>query len=255
MRTGKIARLTHDIRDELNQRMEDGEDGATLLKWLNDLPDVQKILEANFDGAPINKQNLSDWRQGGFREWQLQEDLLSHALQLSEGSDYLEEAVDMPLLAGKLVAVVAARYAALLNTWDGEPDPKFEAKLRILRGLARDIALIQKTIHQATLQKNEFEQKKEDDFKQAREEMKRQTLAPILAKFKIPSLAAMFGGGESGRKVAEFITAIRDDLPLPDSDKEDQPGQAQSSLVKPKLDPVITQAPASDGPLEESVQQ
>ena len=30
--TGKIARLPRDVRDELNRRLDDGEDGAALLK-------------------------------------------------------------------------------------------------------------------------------------------------------------------------------------------------------------------------------
>ena len=43
-RTGKIARLPHQLRNELNQRLHDGESGVDLIKWLNALPEVQAIL-------------------------------------------------------------------------------------------------------------------------------------------------------------------------------------------------------------------
>ena len=55
----------------------------------------------------------------------------------------MEETVDSFALPGHLVFALAARYAALLNTWDGEADSKFERKLRPLRALARDISLIE----------------------------------------------------------------------------------------------------------------
>src|SRR5215471_20209567 len=70
MRNGKIARLPHQIREQLNQRLQDGESSETLLPWLNSLPKTQTVLAKHFGGRPIQKQNLSEWRQGGFREWQ-----------------------------------------------------------------------------------------------------------------------------------------------------------------------------------------
>jgi hypothetical protein len=137
------------------------------------------------------------------------------------------------LLAGDLVVVLAARYAGLLNTWDGEPDPKFEKKLRVLRGLAQDMALVRRTLHRATKQKNEFEQKLEDEQKQSMEEMKKELLAPIWAKFESKPLAELFGGGDRGRKLAEFVTAVQNDLPPPKIAKTEQSGQTWSNPVKP----------------------
>ena len=37
-RTGKIARLPDDIREQLNRRLNDGEKGKKLVMWLNSLP-------------------------------------------------------------------------------------------------------------------------------------------------------------------------------------------------------------------------
>ena len=68
-RTGKIARLPKDIRDQLNQQIEDGIIGHAVLSWLNALPEVQKILAEHFGGRPVSHQNLSEWRHGAYAEW------------------------------------------------------------------------------------------------------------------------------------------------------------------------------------------
>src|SRR5579859_7604812 len=67
--TGKIARLPDNIREELNQRLLDGQPSTIILPWLNELPTVKEILTAQFNGQPVTKQNLSHWRQGGYHRW------------------------------------------------------------------------------------------------------------------------------------------------------------------------------------------
>jgi len=69
-RLGKIARLPLAVRDWLNERLQDGEPARALVKELNSLPEVRECLEVFFEGRPINEQNLSAWKLGGFREWQ-----------------------------------------------------------------------------------------------------------------------------------------------------------------------------------------
>jgi hypothetical protein len=68
-RRGKIARLPHAVREELNQRLLDGESGNGLIQWLNELSEARAALQREFGGGDINEQNLSEWRQGGFRDW------------------------------------------------------------------------------------------------------------------------------------------------------------------------------------------
>ena len=84
-RTGKIARLPKIIRDQLNQRLDDGEQGAPLVAWLNSLPEVQAVLTRDFEGKAIREQNLSEWRKGGYRDWQAKSDLLEMAQRLQRG--------------------------------------------------------------------------------------------------------------------------------------------------------------------------
>jgi hypothetical protein len=128
MRTGKIARLPREIRDQLNQRLLNGQPGQRLLAWLNALPEVQRILAADFDGSPINAPNLSHWKAGGYEEdWLTRRETLEQARELAAATD--------GKLTDHLATVLAARYAAALAEWNGEPDEKFERKLRILRSM------------------------------------------------------------------------------------------------------------------------
>ncbi len=68
-RNGKIARMALEDREQLNVLIRDGEQGTGLLDWVNARPSVKKLLDAEFSGKPITKQNLSEWRQGGYRDW------------------------------------------------------------------------------------------------------------------------------------------------------------------------------------------
>jgi hypothetical protein len=68
-RQGKIARLPHRLREQVNRRLLDGEISRTILKWLNAQDDAVEVWESLFEGAAANPQNLSEWRTGGYKEW------------------------------------------------------------------------------------------------------------------------------------------------------------------------------------------
>src|SRR5882724_10428162 len=85
MATGKISRLPREIREQLNQRLDWGEPGKRLVAWLNELPAVRTLLAAEFGGATINEQNLTNWKQGGFREWRMQQEVAAWGRINAEG--------------------------------------------------------------------------------------------------------------------------------------------------------------------------
>ena len=76
----KIARLTRHVRNELNTRIQNGALGTDLVDWLNSLDETNQILATVFGGRPINEQNLSDWKRGGFLDWERQQDTRERAL-------------------------------------------------------------------------------------------------------------------------------------------------------------------------------
>src|SRR3954468_6317546 len=45
-RIGKVARLPHSLREQLNLRLLDHEPAKSILPWLNSLPEVKAILAA-----------------------------------------------------------------------------------------------------------------------------------------------------------------------------------------------------------------
>jgi len=66
---GKIGHLPKAIQDQVNRRLDNGEEGRHVVAWLNSLPEVQAVLAAEFAGKPIRDQNLSQWRKRGYRDW------------------------------------------------------------------------------------------------------------------------------------------------------------------------------------------
>lgn len=137
-RNGKISRLPRELRDELNRRLADGQCGKALLAWLNGLPQVTEVLNRDFGGVAISKQNLSEWRSGGLAEWQARQETLAQARELAADAREITAATE-GRLTDHLATVLAARYAAALAGWNGELSETFRRQLRTLRGLCQDI--------------------------------------------------------------------------------------------------------------------
>src|SRR5688500_3105784 len=88
-RTGKIARCPVHIREEVNRRRLDGQTASKVIVWLHTLPEVLQVLDEHFGEEPISPQNLSEWKQGGYRDWLKRRErvanlgaLSKHALEL-----------------------------------------------------------------------------------------------------------------------------------------------------------------------------
>ena len=152
--TGKIARLPHDIRNELNRRIQDGEPGCQLVDWLNAMPETQALLQRWFKGRPINEPNLTDWKQGGYLEWLTQQDSLARAVELAANATELNDAAP-GLMSDHLATVLVARYADELADWNGEATDEFRRKLRILRDFCHDVVELRRGDHDAATLKME----------------------------------------------------------------------------------------------------
>ncbi len=145
-RNGKIARLPRDIREELNRRLQDGEPGGSLLAWLNALPEVAAVVARDFGCCVISKQNLCEWRAGGFMEWQARQETLAQVRELAADAAQLSAASEGKL-TDHLATVLAARYASALAGWDGELSETLRRQLRALRGLCQDIVELRRGDH------------------------------------------------------------------------------------------------------------
>lgn len=118
---GKIARLPHSLRREVNQRLRDGQPGSVILPWLNALPEVRRVLDLHFDGKDIHDQNLTNWRQGEFQKWCEECDEIEQTQAMAELAQKLAEAAGDDLSAGAR-AIAAGRIMARLQGLGENPD-------------------------------------------------------------------------------------------------------------------------------------
>src|SRR5579883_2269346 len=204
-RVGKIARLPGPIREQLNLRLEEGEGGEPLLAWLNGLPETRALLEQDFGGRPINKQNLSDWRQGGLAEWQLRRQLAEQARSTrSQAQEMRQDGAGF--LIDDLLLVFTARYAALLSRWNGEVTPEFEAQVKVFSRLRRDLLSLQKSAHWSARQMEEWERIEAERARRKKEELKRQARAPLDAYERRVQLRIKHG--LRGEELADRLNTI-----------------------------------------------
>jgi hypothetical protein len=248
-RTGKIARLPRQVRDELNRRLRDGQKGSQLAAWLNALPKVKDTLAKDFDGRALNKQNVSQWRQGGYQEWLARQELLTQACDLASDTDELQIKTEESL-TDHLAKAIGVRLATILARRGADLDELSLQQLRALCPIARMVVQLRRSDHQAMRADREnerwemqgaqlFDAQRESDLKKHREMI----AAPFWARLKLDSLAKAFGGGEKGQRAAAFLLENQFGLeegalspksspvqPGPKSVKPDQaqPGESQS---------------------------
>jgi hypothetical protein len=136
-RRGKIARLPRPIRETLNRRLSDGEMAQPLLAWLNAQPEVQSVLNQQFEGRPITEQNLSEWRHGGYIDWEQKEALRESIREVVEDMDDLQIGQPQKSVAERFAELQALALGRLLMTAFAEPvsDRREQRILALVRSL------------------------------------------------------------------------------------------------------------------------
>ena len=138
----KIGRLPFAVRNELNERIRDGAQGAELLDWLNSLKETKKILREMKSDA-VNAQNLTDWRSTGYKDWLDDQADADRIRRLAEVSQTLAAA------AGGNVAGVGCSIATakIMDALESADDDKIAdlstalVKLRASENAAQKVAL------------------------------------------------------------------------------------------------------------------
>jgi hypothetical protein len=215
-RQGKIARLPHVLREEINRRLSDGETGGTILSWLNAHVDAVRIWDQHFEGAPATAQNLSEWRLGGYRDWQMQrqkvEDLKtlsSHAAQLAQAGQGVESG-STAILAGHIME----SWETLLYAGGTSADENGEG------GSEADLALNFARLTQAAtrLKKASIDEQKmllaqrqanhkEKELALSREKFEHQTVQKFIQWAKSPEATAIL---DSGKPAAVQMDLMRE---------------------------------------------
>ena len=154
MATGKISNLPAGIREQLNQRLDDGEPGNQLVNWLNSQPEVAAVLKERFGASPISEQNLSEWRKRGYQEWLVLRTFLDETHVLSENAGQI---ADTGVTSEHLHLVLIAHYAQLLRSRETMPEIAFNQKSAALRKLTSSIM----TMRRSELQKERLQIQRE----------------------------------------------------------------------------------------------
>lgn len=244
---GKIGRLPKSIRDELGRRVEDGEPGTELVKWLNGLPRVQEILKEQFGGRPITEQNLSEWKQGGHQEWLRHRQACEKLHWMTERADDLENEADGLEISDRLASILAAELASHAEqVLKDVTDPKerwrcFQEVLRELRHLRHEDHNGQRNQLQRERWEREVERQNEADLERMKKEGKQRLRGMCFSALFHKTKAKAFGGGKNGEMIAEFLHRIEFDLPLDDLLNKEIPGKSNSGGIKPnptKSDPI-----------------
>jgi len=144
-RNGKIARLPRSVRQELNRRLDDGEEGKKLVVWLNALPDVQNhrgpgVRRESDPGAKSLRMEL-----GGYRDWVAQREALEVAGWLGEDAAEWGGEGRAPL-TDTLAIWLAARYAVATRR---VAEAEGQEGWRLLREMCGDIVELRKGNHSA----------------------------------------------------------------------------------------------------------
>jgi hypothetical protein len=101
----KIGRLPFAIRNELNERIRDGEKGTDILSWLNATKEFKAVIKSEKCG-PLIPQNLTDWRDTGYADWLTDQGEADRLRRVTESTLTLIQAT------GGDPSTVAARMAA-----------------------------------------------------------------------------------------------------------------------------------------------
>jgi hypothetical protein len=231
-RNGKIARLPREIRDELNRRLQSGEQGGPLLVWLNGLPQVAQVLAQDFGGVVISKQNLCEWRAGGFAEWQARQETLEQARELAADAHEITAATD-GRLTDHLATVLAVRYASALQGWTGEVTDEFRKKLRALRGLCQDIVELRRGDHSGA--RLQLEQ---DRLEREREKTEEEVVAHFQRWLKNPDVRDLVcenwvSPEERERRLREIFGLSPKPTEPPEPPEGASPDGGESNPVKP----------------------
>lgn len=179
-RTGKIARLPRGIREQLNIRLEDGEKGRRLVNWLNAHPKVREVLRAQFGKRPINEQNLTEWKQGGFVDWQKHQEAREWVREIADESVELEEEAGGGSVADRLSASIGVALGRCLRavSENAVNDPK---QRRALLDLVQELTQLRRGDHvgqQLQIERERWEAEKTETMRKKKSE---ETLRPLYA--------------------------------------------------------------------------
>jgi len=115
------------IRTEVNQRLLAGEPASRIIAWLHTKEEVLRVLDDYFKEQPINPQNMTEWRQGGYRDWLDRRARTERVKELSEYAARVAAAGDGDLMQSS-AALAGGQLLEILEDLDVEAQKKLLAE-------------------------------------------------------------------------------------------------------------------------------
>lgn len=199
-RQGKIARLPHALREEVNSRLLNGETSGVILAWLNAHKDAIRIWDQYFEGSPATAQNLSEWRLGGFKEWLSRKEraddlktLSTFALDLAKSGGNIADGA-AAILSGHILEALET-FGNVVVTGGKEDADKDPAEG--LAAMAKAVSSLQKSQvarEKLTLDKRKTAQK-DEEIRLAREKFEKQTVDKFMQFAQTKEAQAILNSG------------------------------------------------------------
>jgi hypothetical protein len=146
-RNGKIAHLPRALRDRINLALYNRCPAKELARALNQLPEVQAVMAQYFDGRPLKRQNIDEWKHGGYRDWLHHRQILEQKRELTADARDLSGTADG--LPDSLFGMLTLDYAHLMMNGDKETPEEFEKRRKKLSLVSQDIVRIRRSDLQA----------------------------------------------------------------------------------------------------------
>ncbi|HSY42931.1 MAG TPA: hypothetical protein VK811_03410, partial [Candidatus Acidoferrum sp.] len=170
-RNGKIARLPRALRDRINLALYNRYPAKDLAHALNQMPEVKAVLAQYFDGKPLRPQNISEWKQGGYRDWLHHRQILEQQSELTANAKDLSDTANG--LPESLFGMLTLNYAHLMMNRDKETPEEFEKKRKELSLVSQDISRIHRChintrrveVQEARLERDEEKTEEQLHFK------------------------------------------------------------------------------------------
>jgi hypothetical protein len=237
-RNGKIARLPYDIREELNRRLRDGKSGPALLKWLNGEPECQKVLDEEFEGRPISKQNLSEWKQGGYKEWERKQETRERVQVMMEKATDLEKDAGGMANADRLGTILAADLVVAMEQIGSIEDPK--ERWARQKEIARELDRLRREDHHARklrMAEEQWEIRSKHEAKEYERREKEAETERLLdlqeAMQNKPLVAALNEGKQESWKWTDWGIRVKYGLPMPKWWTNPQTAEEWAVLMRP----------------------
>lgn len=144
-RTGKIAALPLTVREQLNERLRDGEGGPQILPWLNEQAAAALASHPRWQAdTTINDNALSNWRNGGYVDWckdLLKLDMIGRKVDLAARIAALGGSVNdaaAQIMAGDLLGVLDTAGTTIVGgADDGAEIPEGPDKIGLAIAIAK----------------------------------------------------------------------------------------------------------------------